>query len=101
MYLMNFENEKQLSFYYYMMLLNREVSFSKTCDHQVLYSATVIEKPDSRPVPHLASSHEEVDTLLILHAIYSDHNIVALDTDIIIHSTDTFYWCVSSDGRIL
>ncbi|GFS20985.1 metalloendopeptidase [Elysia marginata] len=47
------------------------------------------ETTDARLLQNLSSSHEEADTLLILHSIYVDQAINSTDTDIIIHSPDT------------
>ncbi|GFN98933.1 hypothetical protein PoB_002543900 [Plakobranchus ocellatus] len=81
MFLMNGENKKQLAEfllyewqqdYHALMLLKRKVYFA--CDHQCFVLSNCDGKAtDSSPVPYLVSSHEETDTLLILHAIYCEH----------------------------
>ncbi|GFR79485.1 DNA damage-inducible protein DIN7 [Elysia marginata] len=47
------------------------------------------KQTDARLLQNLSSSHEEADTLLILHSIYVDQAINSTDTDIIIRSPDT------------
>lgn len=97
---MNDENKKQLTQfllhewqqdYYAILLMNREVYFA--CDHQCfVLSSSDGQTTDTLPVPDLTSSHEEGDTLLILHGIYSDHNRVTPNSDIIIRSPDTDFF---------
>ncbi|GFN85669.1 hypothetical protein PoB_001217500 [Plakobranchus ocellatus] len=84
MFLMNDENKKQLTQFllhewqqdcFALNLLIRELYFA--CHRQCFVLSSCDGKTtDLRPVPYLASSHEEADTLLTLHAIYSDQNIV-------------------------
>ncbi|GFN90712.1 hypothetical protein PoB_001721800 [Plakobranchus ocellatus] len=97
MFLMNDGNKRKLTQFLLhewqqdcsaLMLLNRAEYFA--CDHQCFVLSSCDGKTtDSRSVPNLASSHEEAGTLLILHTIYSDQNIVTPDTDIIIRLPDT------------
>ncbi|GFS21423.1 hypothetical protein ElyMa_001594000 [Elysia marginata] len=73
---------------YAKLLLNREVIFA--CDNQCFVLSTADrETTDARLLQNLSSSHEEADTLLILHSIYVDQAINSTDTDIIIRSPDT------------
>ena len=44
---------------------------------------------DARVLQNILSSHEEAETLLILHNGYVDQTTHSPDTDIIIHSPDT------------
>ena len=70
------------------MLLNREVTFA--CENQCFVLSTANGDPtDARLLGNLLSSHEEADTLLILHTVYVDQTTNSPDTDIIIRSTDT------------
>ncbi|GFR89989.1 hypothetical protein ElyMa_006138800 [Elysia marginata] len=68
---------------YAKLLLNREVIFASDND------TADGETTDARLLQNLSSSHEEADTLLILHSIYADQAINSTDTDIIIRSPDT------------
>lgn len=73
---------------YAKLLLNREVIFA--CDNQCFVLSTADgETTDVRLLQDLSSSHEEADTLLILHSIYADQAMDSTNTDIIIRSPDT------------
>ena len=73
---------------YAKLLHNREIVFA--CDHECfLLSSEDGISTDATPLPILASSQEEADTLIILHSLYADHKETNEDASIVIHSPDT------------
>ena len=70
------------------MLQGREIVFA--CDFECfLLSSEDGITTDATPLPNLASSQEEADTLIILHSLNADQKAANEDASIVIHSPDT------------